>query len=202
VQFELIKNANLPFHLLAYGQQFVKAHNCRIFNDTALRDRARFQDVFEICDTDASIALEKELKKKNKHHRGRVHNQHGNITFYQSSPLYQGERLNLEIRHVYFTEADQIVSFESMDMLYGLASVTNSTTFILPRRREKNYPSPPELYNSNLTLGRHCGCEYSKCGCEYSYNALGRQYMAYQSLGETDVNVAPDNVHIHCNPIE
>jgi hypothetical protein len=202
VQFELVKNANLPFHLLAYGQAFMKNHNCRIFNNTDLRDRARFPDVFEVCDTEASIALEKELKKKNRHHRGRVHNQHGNVTFYQPSPVYAGDRLNLELRYAYFTEADQIVHLESMDTLYGLASVTNITTFVLPRRREKEFPSPPALYNSNLTQGRHCGCEYSKCGCEFSYNAVGRKRMVYQSLAETDLATTPDQVHIRCKPEE
>lgn len=200
IQFQLNKNANLPFHLLAYGQQFVKHHNCRIFNNTDLMERARFQDVFEICDTEASLAAELEMKKKNKHHRGRVFNQHGNITFYQPSPTYTGARLDLEIRYVYFTEADQIVHFENMDTLYGIASMTNITTFVLPRRREKIFPSPPELYNANLTEGRHCGCEYSTCGCEFTYNAVNRQHMVYQSLAETDINISPDHVYIHCKP--
>ena len=201
VQFQLQRNSNLPFHLLAYGQSFVKRHNCNIFLNDQLRRAARFPDVFDICDKpDTStksgefFGFKDQLKKKN------PLNKHGNVTFFHTAPAYaSGPRVHLEIRYAYFTEADQILHLDSMDILYGIASVTNATHFLLPRRREKVYPSPAALYDSNLTLGRHCGCQ--TCGCEFSFPAVGRKKLAYRPLAETDLKATPDDNYIQCTPV-
>ncbi len=191
VQFKLEKNAHLPFHLLAYGQLFIKKHNCNIFYTPELRKNARFPEVFEICDPI-------ELLQGNQQKIKQPINQHGPIVFTRVSPFYeQGDTKELEIRYAYFTEADQILHIESMDILYGIASVTNKTTFILPRRREKQYPSIAKEYNNHLSLGRHCGC--LTCDCSFEFNILGRKQIIFKPTKDNNFNIAPDNNFIYCN---
>lgn len=63
VQFSMPKPAHLPFHLLAWGQQFVQKHNCGLLTEQKKEDEVRSKegktavkhatadsDVFEICE--------------------------------------------------------------------------------------------------------------------------------------------------------
>jgi hypothetical protein len=70
VQFDMPKPAHLPFHLLAWGQQFVQKHNCGLRDELRAADAARAKegkakvakhvstdgDVFEICEDGNRLA--------------------------------------------------------------------------------------------------------------------------------------------------
>lgn len=133
--------------------------------------KSDYMDAFNICDVgeDADVP-----------HTKMVHNEHGNIAKKTNAAVHS-ERQDNTIRYVYYTEADQILRFKSVDFLYGLASITDEQTFVLPHRREKQVPSSPLLYMSNLTGGRFCGGG----DCSYEYNAHGRKYVVFDEKSST-----------------
>jgi hypothetical protein len=68
------------------------------------------------------------------------------------------------VSYIYYTEADQLLRFDDMTTLKSVSSVSNRTTVVLGRRRNKIAGSgaralPPERYNEGLALGRGCGQE-------------------------------------------
>lgn len=65
------------------------------------------------------------------------------------------------LKHVYYTESDQIVRFDSYQTLRAVIAATNQSTYFLARRREKDpfNGHPPEAYMAGLTHVRTCGVE-------------------------------------------
>lgn len=57
VYFKMERPSNLPFHLLAWGQQFIRKHNCETAKpvDKAKRQQGSDTDVYEICDDTAEF---------------------------------------------------------------------------------------------------------------------------------------------------
>jgi hypothetical protein len=137
VQFSMSRNANLPFHLLSWGQHYVRKHNCRNFDG---KDSTP-DGLKQIC-IEGGIAP----------HRGADHN----VTFHHPSALHGGETL---IRYVYYTEMDQVVRFDSFNTFRALSAASNETTFYVGRRREKAQKSDPEDYMGSLSAWRECGRE-------------------------------------------
>jgi hypothetical protein len=66
---------------------------------------------------------------------------------------------NTTIDYIYYTESDELVYFDNMDLMRGISLGSNETTMFLGRRREKFYRAedPPELYAEGYFLGR-IGC--------------------------------------------
>ena len=50
------------------------------------------------------------------------------------------------LKHIYYTESDQIIHYDSIHTLHALTAATNQSTFFVPRRREKDplTGSPPQ----------------------------------------------------------
>ena len=49
------------------------------------------------------------------------------------------------IRYVYYTECDQIVRFDNDETFKALSVASNSSTFFVGRRKEKNRDTEPEV---------------------------------------------------------
>ena len=45
---------------------------------------------------------------------------------------------HMPLKHIYYTESDQIIHYDSIHTLHALTAATNQSTFFVPRRREKN----------------------------------------------------------------
>ena len=195
VQFILQKPAHLPFNLLAYTQQFMYNHNCRIYNHPADYAKSRFTDVFDICPP--SDSNKKSIYDSNKKIK-MVFSKHGNISYYSEAAAYR-HRVSRPYKYAYYTEADQIVSFQDMDAVYGISTATNLTQFLLPRRKEKMVPSVSHKYRGHLSEGRYCGSD--KAGCAFEYPALGRKQLVFRSQEKTHRDLAPDVNYIYCNPV-
>jgi len=61
------------------------------------------------------------------------------------------------IRYIYYTEADQIVRFDSLLTAHAIKAASNATTYFLGRRRDKARDSDPVDYMGSLSRGSHCG---------------------------------------------
>ena len=127
-----------------------------------------------------------------------VFSKYGNISYYNEALVYK-HRLNRPYKYVYYTEADQIVSFENMDAVYGISTVTNTTQFLLPRRKEKMVPSISFKYKGHLSEGRYCGSD--KAGCAFEYQMVNRKQLVFRSIEKTKTSIAPDVNYIYCNPV-
>ena len=123
-----------------------------------------------------------------------VFSKYGTVAYSRAAHVYE-KNIDKAYKYIYYTEADQIVRFASMDALYGISSATNQTTFLLPRRKEKEVPSVSKDYDNSLSEGRFCGC--TVCGCSFEYNELGKQ-LSFRPREHTDQVAAPDMNHIRC----
>jgi hypothetical protein len=168
------KPSHLPFHLLAWGQSYVKHYNCFQFYDPTSPEKDIHKG-FLIQKVDHSklpqpnsngepTAEEYNICAKNalSHPKGTpievVFNWkdeskpslfHPNTTF---SPFPFKP-----IKYVYYTECDQIVKFDDMTTFQALSRATNETTFFTGRRREKHVDSNPANYMGDLNNWRECG---------------------------------------------
>lgn len=217
VQLQMGRPSNLPFHLLAWGQQHVRERNCRRFfgpvNDTAgtagnssggasvtsipiqrrlagrkpdaaAEEEDQYEDdridarlvpgeedgaaawdggVFEICRPGAVARphggpLNVTYVRRNSHSSGSSHSVHSDSS--TSSGLGGSKpraQYQTPIRFVYFTESDQIVSFDTVDTLRALSAASNDSCFFTGRRREKAADSDPTDYMGSLDNWRNCG---------------------------------------------
>lgn len=224
---QMARPSNLPFHLLAWGQRYVRERNCRRFfkpvNDTAANGRVGnisggFSDaripgqrrlvgrksvavaeeeqenddridsslipgeedgaawdggVFEICRPDAVARshggpLNVTYVRRNSHSSGSSHaifsdgKGTGGLASNASSSSSGSAKTTrghyqTPIRFVYFTESDQIVSFDTMETLRALSAASNDSCFFTGRRREKAADSDPTDYMGSLDNWRNCG---------------------------------------------
>lgn len=149
LQLSMPKPAHLPFHLLAWGQKYVKEHNCRGFpanGDKAAADKKIASDpgVHSIC-------TDERLEKQ--HRGGPV-----NVTFHRKSRGHgSNTTAHSPIRFVYYTEMDQIVRFDSLSTLRAISKASNDSCFFVGRRREKDRDSSPLEYMGALNSWRECG---------------------------------------------
>jgi hypothetical protein len=159
VQFNVNKNANLPFHLLSWGQHFVRKHNCEsLFNDN---HTAPDNVLLKICEK-KGVATAKGTPV--------------NVTYHRPSDVYlqqtsksrtttkkiermifengrtqtetKGENINVPFKYIYYTESDQILRYGSPTAMEMLVSATNETTLLAGRRRNKDVMSNASEYMS------------------------------------------------------
>lgn len=149
VQLELGRPAYLPFHLLAWGQNFVREHNCvKVAEAKSVAKGHPNFELYEICDNEPF------------RHKGKVI-----VTSYNKSALsYErekevsaGTKTLVPFKYVYFTESDQIVRFDSFKTMTTLMQASNSTCFFVGRRKEKDGTSDASEYMKFLNGFRQCG---------------------------------------------
>jgi hypothetical protein len=136
VQFKMNRPANLPFHMVAWGQEFVKRHNCKL-------------------DADTTTDMEFDNEMCRAHSFPSPRGGPINVTFATRSNFPDAGVH--PISHVYFTECDQIVRFDSLQTLAALTAASNDSTFFTGRRKEKHVDSVPEDYMTGLNIWRECG---------------------------------------------
>lgn len=158
VHFKMHRPANLPFHLIAWGQHYVKHHNCKRFytNDDHTMNDVTYG--FESRHIDTNKLSE---------HPDEVYD----VCYPNSFPMARGGPMNVTfttktefsdagespIKYIYFSECDQIVRFDSVQTQIALTAASNDSTFFTGRRKEKNYESHPHEYMGGLTIWRECG---------------------------------------------
>lgn len=207
--------SNLPFHLLAWGQQYVKGRNCQRFYKPQIIDEGGKPGVHTVGGTGglAEAGVRRGLSRKkgagdldqqqdnriderlipnetdssNANWDGGVYEicraggvarSHGgpvNVTYIRRNHYGSGGWANYSansnssssrhpqqqhvhpIRFVYFSESDQVVSFDSDETLRALSAASNESCFFTGRRREKAVDSEPADYMGGLTSWRNCG---------------------------------------------
>ena len=148
IQLSLSKPAHLPFHLLAWGQKYVREHNCKNFVKEQGKKSA---DVYNICS---------DTRLESQHRGGPVnvtyHRRAGHLDHHQNFKTKNGT-VQTPIRYVYYTEMDQVVRFDSMTTFHALSRASNETCFFVGRRKEKNRDSSAADYMGTLDSWRECG---------------------------------------------
>lgn len=185
VQLKMDKPAHLPFHLLAWGQQFVKSHNC--FHPGEHKkvkvEGGSDTNVLEICEDNAEylMAQNKGGPVEVKHmfnFRAFPHvvsNTTMQNTLFSNAKWHANgaaggkeevkHLLHKPFRFVYYTEMDQILRFDSEQTLLAISAASNSTCFFSGRRKEKNRDSSASDYMGQLTSWRECG----EAGYSFTY---------------------------------
>ena len=185
VQLNLGRPAFLPFHLLAWGQQYIKDHNCAVREHPCALSCEQ-ATLYEICD---------QTSFKNK----------GNVDLHLHNASKYSLHLNSthqakSFEFVYFSESDQIVRFDNFDTLDAITSASNSTCFFTSRRKGKSGSSIPVEYMEGFSSWRTCG----KPG--YSLQWPGDKYVHEKledvqtvSLGEGKLSPSyPNGTLISC----
>jgi hypothetical protein len=133
LQLYVKRPANLPFHVLAWSQEFLKSENCRL----------------QYPEEDL-LACARRTAAPVEHVRGEV-----NVTYFD----VERGRLQRPVSFVYYTESDQLLRIQDTDMLAAMSAASNETSMFFGRRREKaNAPlGDPMDYMAPLTEGRSCG---------------------------------------------
>jgi hypothetical protein len=157
----MAKPAHLPFHLLAWGQTFVRDHNCRGWSKEAALKEERFKKDTELYTICSDERLEKQHKggpvnvtyHRKASFRGFPERQAGDSDS-NNSTTPSG---HYPIRFVYYTEMDQVVRFDSLNTLRALSKASNESCFFVGRRKEKNRDSRAEEYMGTLDSWRECG---------------------------------------------
>ena len=158
------KPSHLPFHLLAWGQRYVKHHNCKQFY-TNLSENSIGNLGFTPYTINETIILNDDAYKICS--KKSIPNYHGgpielvymkkNDSAHRLDRGVTGRHSFKPIRYVYYTECDQVVYFEDRTIFTAISAASNETTFVVGRRKEKERDSDPKLYMANLTKWRDCG---------------------------------------------
>ena len=142
VQLELGRPAYLPFHLLAWGQQLIRLHNCALPEAKSVtKDHPNFK-LYRICDNQPF------------RHKGQV-----KVHAYNASKLSEEVAADQKkpFKFVYYTESDQVVRFDNANTLNTILQASNSSCFFVGRRKEKDGNSDPKEYMKYLNIFRQCG---------------------------------------------
>lgn len=170
VQLKVTKNAHLPHHLLAWGQQFIKDFNCGLLSPkdgkvapstapkvsskgTAVSDEDQEEltashDLMQICGA-KGIAEPVGAPVQVLYHRPSLIHSRNEST---SSKAEKGGTFSkympskVPIKFVYYTECDQIVYYDSQNTLVAMSSASNDSTFFVGRRKEKSIDSEAAQY--------------------------------------------------------
>lgn len=129
VQFNVSAPSSLPYNALTWTQQLVISTNCE-------GSFARHERLCAESETGAYAHTRQQLLVV-AHDAARA-------------PLPH-------IEFVFFNEADQLVRFDSEETFEAVSAVSNASSFVSARRREKSSFSPAESYESGLGHGRDCG---------------------------------------------
>jgi hypothetical protein len=130
MMYDLFKPANLPFHLLEFAKGYIK-------------------DVNKCIDSLPADTLDNTPNTCNKHFLPFVNHQK---TTFGPTPV------GWKIKHIYYTESDQIVKFRDMYIRDAVLRATNITTMFIGRRLEKDWKSEAEDYMKGLIVTRAvCG---------------------------------------------
>lgn len=131
VHIQMDRPAHLPFHLLTWGQAFIKSTNCALAN---IFTESKYSELYRIC-------------------KGNIkHIEHIEVI----SEILPKFNISTPIKFIYYTESDQIVRFDNITTLSALSDASNSTTFFVGRRKSKNILSEPDVYMDNLDSWREC----------------------------------------------
>jgi hypothetical protein len=167
IQFRMHKPAHLPFHLLAWGQTYLRHYNCYHFYDQS----KGFSDDYKGFPVGTIDSSKLETEKAEEY---QICLSHG-VAPPRGSPIevlfsWKNETaVNLfnpanrsvasftPIKYVYYTECDQIVKYDDMTTFRALTTATNESTFFTGRRKEKHRDSEPSLYLNDLNNWRECG---------------------------------------------
>jgi hypothetical protein len=159
VQFNVNKNANLPFHLLSWGQQFVRKHNCEF----SFKDNNTGPDnaLLKICEK-KGVATAKGTPVNVTYHRpSYVYLQqtsisettvnevdHTTVDNSRVKKKTKNENIIVPFKYIYYTESDQILKYGSPTAMEMLVSATNETTLLAGKRRVKDVMSNASEYMS------------------------------------------------------
>jgi hypothetical protein len=157
----------LPFHVLTWGQRFVLRHNCQRAEKSATYARAEASvglrsSVNATTGASPSHLFVKpdsssfEVCKKYSLSGGSTANVLKEHYYVASEP-----RMRLRdqpIRYVYYTEMDQVVHFDSMDLFKAIYGATNGSIFFVAKRAERvcSESESPEDFDKSLYF-RTCG---------------------------------------------
>ncbi len=143
IRFNLKRGSDLPFYLLKYTQFKILHRNC---NSSSCSDNkfitvgCKFcNDTSKFSDLRSSMAYISAATKREPH-----------------VSLWNQRRV---IDYIYYTEADQILSFYNFETMDAVSKANNDSTIIVGRRRFKRIDVIESTYNTNLNRGRGCGAE-------------------------------------------
>lgn len=173
----MAKPSHLPFHMLAWGQQYIYHHNCKSYYDRSLppfntEDMVGFA-AFPVITTLLPNASEYDICYPNsiaRYHGGPVkvsfvwknltHTDHSK----RSQSSSKGRNLSVvkskarvPLKFAYYTESDQIVHFDNSETFNMIISAVNESAFFTGRRKEKTVDSDPSRYMDGLNVWRECG---------------------------------------------
>lgn len=171
----MAKPSHLPFHMLAWGQQYIYHHNCKLYYDRSLPPLATDDMVgftaFPVATNLLPNSSEYDICYPNaiaKYHGGPVkvsfvwkNLTHIDISKHSNS---KGRHLSVTrsktrvpLKFAYYSESDQIVHFDNHQTLNMMISAVNESTFFTGRRKEKVADSEPSRYMGGLNVWRECG---------------------------------------------
>ena len=144
IRFNVARGSHLPFHLLSWTQHQILVHNCDICKQN--QNRMLDPSVCALCKTKTDYPFQSNMPEIFKS--------------VQQNPSKLIWPKNELIKHIYYTEADQILTFRSVNALYAIADVSNISTILMGRRRHKNnIIESANIYDTGLIKGRGCGTE-------------------------------------------
>jgi hypothetical protein len=162
------KPSHLPFHLIAWGQSYIKHYNCYRFYDRSIKEldhnkgfligmvdqtKVPTSEAYQICEQHSFPAPKGGPINV-------VYSQKADNEESLFSPKYYLEKNQssfVPLQYVYYTECDQIVKYDDMVTFTALSAATNESCFITGRRREKSVDSEPADYLGALNNWRECG---------------------------------------------
>ncbi len=144
VRFNVSRGSHLPFHLLTWAQHRVLVHNCDICKQNQRGNVDAI--VCDLCKTEKDLLFQSSMPEI-----------FGSVRRNPSKLVWPTNEL---IKHIYYTEADQILTFRSLNALFAVADASNISTALMGRRRHKNnIINFANVYDTGLIKGRGCGTE-------------------------------------------
>jgi hypothetical protein len=161
------KPAHLPFHLLAWGQMYLRHYNCYNLYDQSKGyvDEYKGFPVGTIDTTKLENDKSEEYQICSAHGVASPRGSPIEVIFSWKNetssnlfnPANQSASSFIPIKYIYYTECDQIVKYDDMNTFRALTTASNESTFFVGRRREKHRDSEPLQYLNDLNNWRECG---------------------------------------------
>ena len=141
VRLQTPRGSNIPFYLMTWAQIQILQHNCEVCKASAT-ESVRSAPGCKYCRNEDEFMFHR--------HRSAI----------DSRVVTSPPRSFAPINYVYYTEADQILSFSDINTMLAISDISNSTTVLFGRRRYKsNTGRYPDRYDVILNKGRGCGAE-------------------------------------------
>eukprot|EP01036_Dinobryon_divergens_P029394 gene29394-38483_t len=158
IEFSVPRPIVQVFHLMVWTQHYLKFHNCWRFQDhcynqhsSQMAQRRRLKKtpwwkgkLKRLFFNESSMKINISLVEN--------HQRQAEIAGYPVRVIHEHP-----LRYIYYTEADQIVRFDSIETLHAVKAASNATTYFLGRRREKWRDGDPIKYMDGLRRGPQCG---------------------------------------------